>query len=349
MLEIEIDNITTQDWFNLLTEFRDASLYQTWSYGTVRWGEQSLSHLVLKNDGIVVAIAQIVIIKKSFLGGIAYVRWGGLWRRKDQPDNLEIFKAMLIALREEYARKRGLYLRILPNIRTYEGEKPLVILQEEGFKFKPSLEGGRTLYIDLSLSLADLRMALQARWRNYLKRSENNGLIMIEKSQDELYTIFSEMYKKMHARKGFVIYVDINEYKKIQAALPEQFKMKIMACELMGVPHAAIVCAAFGDTGIYVLGATSDEGLKHYGSYLLHWKMLEWLKSEGYRWYDLGGIDPEKEHGTAQFKYGLAGKNGIDSGTIGQFDICFSPITQLVIQKLDSFRLKYRQLKAKFK
>jgi len=71
------------------------------------------------------------------------------------------------------------------------------------------------------------------------------------------------------------------------------------------------------------------------------------LKSEGFRWYDLGGIDPEKTPGTAQFKYGLAGKLGIDSNPIGQFDSCFNPLSKLTIKTLDSLREIRRLLEEK--
>lgn len=344
-IEIEIDKINAQEWSSLLEQFNDASLYQTWSYGAIRWGEHNLSHLILKQNNSVLAMAQLRIVKKPFIGGIAYVRWGGLWQRKNQENHKDIFRKMMFALREEYAKKRGLWLRILPNIREIEGQDYLQIMKEEGFQHSIPFEGGRTVYIDLSLPLEVLRNNIQSRWRSYLKKVEQSNLKIIEdKSQEELYDIFSKMYKEMHHRKGFVEYVDIEEYKTLQEDLPAQFKMKILACELDGIPQAAIICAALGNMGIYVLGATSDEGLKNRGSYLLHWKMLEWLKNEGYHWYDLGGIDPEKVPGTAQFKYGLAGKSGVDSRPIGQFDICFNPLSKITIKTIDYLREIYRRI-----
>ncbi len=347
-IKVEVDNICEQEWSTLLEQFDDASLYQTWSYGATRWGEQNLSHLILKQNETVVAMAQLRIVRKPLIGGIAYIRWGGLWQRKNQQNQIDIFKEMIIALKEEYAKKRGLWLRMLPNIRETEGQPHIEIFKQEGFQHNLPFEGGRTLYIDLSFPLDVLRKSLLSRWRNCLKKSEQGQLKIIEnKSQEELYEVFSTMYREMHQRKGFVEYVDIEEYRILQTKLPEKFKMKILACELEGVPQAAIICAVLGNMGIYVLGATSNEGLKYFSSYLLQWKMLEWLKNEGYHWYDLGGIDPENTPGPATFKYGLAGKLGIDSKPIGQFDICFNPSSKLVIKTLDGLRNLQRLLKEK--
>jgi hypothetical protein len=47
--------------------------------------------------------------------------------------------------------------------------------------------------------------------------------------------------------------------------------------------------------------------LKSKGAYLLHWTMIQWLKSNGVRWYDLGGIDPEGNPGVYSFKKGFSG------------------------------------------
>jgi hypothetical protein len=62
-----------------------------------------------------------------------------------------------------------------------------------------------------------------------------------------------------------------------------------------------------GDSAIYLLGATSDNGLDAKGSYLLQWTLIQWLKESGVRGYDLGGIDPQQNPGVYHFKRGLSG------------------------------------------
>jgi lipid II:glycine glycyltransferase (peptidoglycan interpeptide bridge formation enzyme) len=48
--------------------------------------------------------------------------------------------------------------------------------------------------------------------------------------------------------------------------------------------------------------------------------MIMWLKENGYKWYDLGGINPEENPGTYQFKRGLSGALGQNQTKIGQYD-----------------------------
>ena len=54
--QAEIDCVTKAQWSALLNHFEDANIYQTWSYGAVRWGERNLSHLLLKQDGEVIGM-----------------------------------------------------------------------------------------------------------------------------------------------------------------------------------------------------------------------------------------------------------------------------------------------------
>jgi FemAB family len=62
-----------------------------------------------------------------------------------------------------------------------------------------------------------------------------------------------------------------------------------------------------GDSAVYLLGATNDDGLNSKGAYLLQWTLIRWLKENGAKWYDLGGIDPEGNPGVYHFKRGLSG------------------------------------------
>ena len=55
--------ISKEEWDAILPEFRDANLYQTWTYAAVRWGEMNLSHLVLKDGPIPVGAAQLILVK----------------------------------------------------------------------------------------------------------------------------------------------------------------------------------------------------------------------------------------------------------------------------------------------
>ena len=91
----EIDRVVESEWTGLVGRFQDANIYQTWSYGAIRWGEKHLSHLVLSRDDEVVAIAQLRIIRFPFLrSGVAYLRWGPLCHLRSREFEPEILHRM---------------------------------------------------------------------------------------------------------------------------------------------------------------------------------------------------------------------------------------------------------------
>ena len=159
-----------------------------------------------------------------------------------------------------------------------------------------------------------------------------------------LYQIFLDLQKEMIARKKFVPGVDYDEFRKIQKNLPDPLKMKIMLCEYDGKPVSALVGTAIGDTGIYLLGATSSKGMKTKGSYLLQWEMIKFLKELGCRYYDLGGINPDKNPGVYHFKAGLGGK---DVYHIGQFEACESLISSFLVKYGNQLRTIFYKAKHK--
>ena len=308
--QVEVDRVSPAEWSSMLDLFDDANIYQTWSYGAVRWGTKNLSHLVLKRDGEVVGVAQLRIIRPTSLKfGMAYLRWGPVCQRTGAEPDPEIGRQLARALEKEYVTTRGLYLHVLPNAFVESARGELFRSTFSSFNFdRPSTANTyRTFLLDLTPPLDDLRRKLDPKWRNKLAGAEKNGLKVIAGRDSENYRTFCRMYRQMRNRKTFETTVDIDEFGRIQKDLFPNQQLQILICEQAGVPVAGIVATAMGDSAIYLLGATSDDGLKAKGSYLLQWSLIQQLKQQGIRWYDLGGIDPDLNPGVYQFKRGLSG------------------------------------------
>jgi lipid II:glycine glycyltransferase (peptidoglycan interpeptide bridge formation enzyme) len=341
---IEMDQVTKAEWEEFLQRFDDANIYQTWSYGAVRWGEKNLSHLVLKKEDEVVAMAQLRIVKLPGIdAGIAYLFRGPLWKLRGREKDVEILSQMVRALRRTYATECRLWLRILPNEIDNGNHILPALYKGEGFKWEEGMIVNRTLLIDLSLSLDELRKGTRRKWRQALGYAEKRELELIEGTSDELYDIALMIYQEMHARKKFVEFVDMNQYRTIQRDLPDPLKVIISICTLKSRPIAALAWSAMGNTGLPVLAATGDEALKTNASNLMWWKMIEWFKQRSYRWCDVGAIDPVSNPGGYRFKSGLAGKYGRDIKYYGQFDACENWVSSLSIGGGDKLRFVQRK------
>jgi lipid II:glycine glycyltransferase (peptidoglycan interpeptide bridge formation enzyme) len=332
-----------QSWHYLVRQFSDANIYQSWSYGLVRSGRKNMSHLVVKKDAQVVAIAQARIKKTPFIdAGIAYVMWGPLWRGWGGRPDAQVFRQAIRALRIEYALKRGLFLRINPALFEENHLWAMEILREEGFSKSRNRRGSRTIIMDLTSSIDELYTRLRPHWQRELKVAKKFDLEIVEGVEDALFDRFIDIYKEMVARKKFVEPNDIFEFRAIQRGLPADQKMTIMLCRSSEGDCAGIISSTMGSTAIYLFGATSTIGLKRRGSYLLQWTLIQRLKEAHVSQYDLNGINREANPGTYKFKSDLAGEKGREVKLVDCFESCRNVVSSISVNVGERLRAVYR-------
>jgi lipid II:glycine glycyltransferase (peptidoglycan interpeptide bridge formation enzyme) len=318
----EFQHIDEESWYGYIRNFEDSNLYQTRSYDVVKYGRKRTAHLVLRKRSGVVAVAQARILSLPFLNiGIAYVFWGPLWRLRDTNEDTEVFRQAIRALRNELAIRRGLVLRLNPLAVRGKDDILAQILADEGFDQCANSSQRRTLIIDLSPPLKDIRSALDQKWRNCLNKAERNQLVIAEGDDDRMFDDIVKMYSEMARRKGLNDVTDLEHLRNVQKRLPSDLKLRVVSCRDKGELCAGGIFSAMGNGALYLVGATSNSGMKSNGSYLVQWAFIQWLKERGGRYYDLNGINPESNPGTYHFKRGLAGKLGQDVELLGKYQV----------------------------
>ena len=232
--QVEVDSSTPSAWSEMLDLFNDANIYQTWSYGLVRWGAKNLSHIVVKRNGEVVGMAQLRIIRPTrFKFGMAYLRLGPVCERRGKPLDPEALAYLSRALEEEYVEKRRLLLHVMPN--AFAGSPRADLFQAAFSKFKPkqlrSTDMYRTIVLDLSPPLEELRRRLDKKWRNQLSRAEKNNLKVVVGSGRAEFQRFCLIYNQMKERKGFETTVNVEEFAQMQKDLADSHRLRILICE----------------------------------------------------------------------------------------------------------------------
>jgi lipid II:glycine glycyltransferase (peptidoglycan interpeptide bridge formation enzyme) len=308
--DLQIDGQTPDSWTEILAQFDDANFYQTWAYGAVRWGARHLSHFVLRRGGEVVAAAQLRIAKLPLLpAGIAYLRWGPLCQRHGSVLDPTIVRETLTGLVDEYVRRRGLTLQIIPN--AYLGDPRGTVYSDAmrlaGLQPNPAVSSYRTIVVSLRESPEVMRKRLDQKWRNQLNGAEKNNLTLEVSSSLDAYREFVSLYDEMWRRKKFETSVDVGEFGRMQSALTGPSRMLIFLVQKDDQAIGALVCSLQGDTAIYLLGATNDRARELKAAYFLHWQAMLWIKKLGAQWYDLGGVDPDANPGGYHFKSGFGG------------------------------------------
>src|SRR5688572_17923868 len=114
-LSVEVDRTAPETWDRIVAGFADASYDQTSAYADTRWGRERISTLVLRDGGRPVACARVIILRPPLLrAGLAYVKFGPLWRSTNSPADPMILRSMIAALVDEYCGRRGHRLTVLP-------------------------------------------------------------------------------------------------------------------------------------------------------------------------------------------------------------------------------------------
>jgi lipid II:glycine glycyltransferase (peptidoglycan interpeptide bridge formation enzyme) len=324
------DNI----WYNYLEVFDDANLYQTPAFCRYSKGGKRRIDFVLKKSNKVIAIAQLRLFLIPVLNrGIAYLFRGPLWKIKGEEKSIETLEKVLEALYNEFVLKRKLVLIIAPNLFEDEENTYEKVFLHNNFKLKKQIPKRRTILIDLTKSRNELRKSLRRSWRQNLTKAEQSDL-MIENSGENNFSILEKIHCEVVHRKDFRTNLSVGYFKKIQNDLPEKHKLNVLICKHDNEYVSGLLGAGIGDTGLAIIGGTTSIGLKKAPNsyYLLMWKMCEWSRELGCRWFDLGGINPITNPGVYQFKSGM---RGIEMTYLGDYQASKPGISCILCKLLD--------------
>lgn len=337
-----VERLAADAWHAIAGRFDDLNLYQTLPYARCRWPRSEVSHLVLTRGEDVVAAAQARVAAVPLLGGIAYVRWGPLWRVRGRSPDLAALAQALRAIRLEYVVRRGLLVRLLP--RELECPEVRQVFLEEGFV--PGASGDSTLVLDVTPPLDALRAGLEPRWRTDLNRAQRAALVFTEGTDPALFDRFAPLHAEMVDRKRLLDLGDVEVHRRIQELLPAERRMRVVLCsEEGGADVAGAITSALGDTALGILWATSPRGRSLKAAFALHWRVLDWVKAQGCLRYDLGGVDRVVNPGGHRFKSGLSGRNGREVRFMGAFEASASPVLPLLLDAAISARAASRRLR----
>lgn len=298
-----IDTVDEKEWQRLLRQFDDASIFQTWSYGAARWGANNLSHAVIRENGEAIALAQVILQGMPMLGKIlAYVIFGPIWQRHGSARCVDSLAKAIAALREEYAVRRRLCLRLRWWGYDIPDDVRSGVLAESIWEETRPLHS--TCIIDLSQSENQLRSAMDKKWRANLRKAEQSDLTVSRQNDSEGVKTFIDLYRQMHERKHFN-YDDSCFWADRYLDFVDECRPEVFICRQGDLPVAGGIVSAIGNRAFYLHGASGDAGLEVRGGYFLQWMIVRWLKEQGRcRWYDLNGV---ASSGVRQFKRGLGG------------------------------------------
>lgn len=301
-----VKQIGKAEWLSLVSSCPKYNYRQSWAFGVAcaaRLNARSEHILIQTTSGDVAGFADVRIKQLPIVeGGIAYIS-GGPFPVSSEHEYENVVSALL----EEYVRMRSLTLRIMPPpLPATQAKKVKEFLLGLGFVDKAECK--QTILIDLSQSLDEIRKKFHQKWRNCLNKGEKGCVTFRSGTDSGIFKEFRPLFEELIAEKKFLVDLDIDFYMDVQKESGLQDKFLVTLAEVDGRPIAGHVSSFLGDTGVYLLGATSHEGRKLNAAYLLQWQAIKKSKAAGCLWYDLGGTDPVGNPGVYRFKNRMGGQ-----------------------------------------
>ncbi len=309
MIRMEIKNFGQEEWNDIVSNIDTPSFMQTWEFGEAKAlaGPWKVSRAVFQKGEETVGAAQAMIRTMPFLNsGLVWINRAPILKKRDTEQS-DIYIDMLRELKRYWVDEKKMYLRIAPPLMA-TGEN-YAILEKAGYLRATETDGWASEIVDLSRSTEELRKGLQQKWRNCLNKAERLEVTYETGSSDVLMDELLDDYKELLHNKGFGTNLSPELVRTMQNLFPDSRKMLVFAGRQNGEKLGSILIATYGDTCMYMIGATNNTGRKVNANHYLIWNAVCEMRKRGYRWFDLWGAHPDNTPpGILHFKRGLSGK-----------------------------------------
>lgn len=307
-----VNEIHKQAWDQIWPKVNFSNLLQSWEYGSAKAdaeGWRPLRLLVTSELGEQVALAQVLTKTWPIIGGVARLNRGPLLISKllTDPERQECIRQSLDAILQECCRRKLRLIFVSPEI-------------EQSRDYDNDLAGNKILKISKKIPYSSSRLSLQepmdevfrnlnGKWRNMLRKSQKIPVRVEQKViSSELIENLLKKYQEMQISKGFKG-VSEKLLRSMSKQVGQDWSFNLYQSNFLGDTSSDLsgylVSVKHGDTTTYLIGYTNEIGKRTNSNYLLLWQSIEIAKSQGCRWYDLGGMNANTPKGVFHFKKGI--------------------------------------------
>ncbi len=259
----------------------------------------------------------------------------------DNLDQVNTFKQTI----EKIAREENCsFVRVRAQI--LENEKNSKLFEKLGFKVAPMhLHAELTRQLNLEKSEEELLAEMRKTTRYEIKQATKLEISIVTSTDIKDVDEFYNLQKETAQRQKFV------EFDK--KYLTEQFsvfakdnQVLLYTAYLGNLKLAQAFIIFYGKEADYHYGASTLEGRKYPGAYLIQWEAIKEAKKRGITRYNLWGVAPEEETnhrfwGVSVFKRGFGGE---DVEYLHARDLIINPFSYKINLAIELARKRIRSL-----
>lgn len=166
-----------------------------------------------------------------------------------------------------------------------------------------NLQPQKTLILDLTKPIEEIRKRIVYSRRQGMNFSEKNGVQISNSDSPEYFDIFTSLIKKTGTRQGFGIF-DAGHYRNILKFMPSE----VFVAKQENNNLAAAQVIFWENTATYLHAGSDDLNKKLRAPDLLIWKIIEESKNRGFQRFDFWGVDEKLWPGVTSFKKSFGGE-----------------------------------------
>lgn len=319
-----------------MLSFKEANFLQSWNWGLFHQNLGKKIYRIGFFDKEKLIGVVLTIVEKAKRARYLTVPGGPLLH-----DHFDIFKKIIV----EIAKTENCsFVRVRPQL--LENEKNKKSFADLGFKMAPMhLHAELTRQVDLTKSEDALLSEMRKTTRYEIKKAIKLGIkITVSKNIadiDQFYSLQSQTAK----RQGFVEF-DKKFLTEQFAVFAEDNQALLLTAYLGKKKLAQAFVIFYGEEADYHYGASTLDGRKYPGAYLIQWEIVKEAKKRGMKRYNLWGVSPEGEtnhrfYGVSVFKRGFGGE---DVAYLHARDLVINPLSYKLNWLIETIRRKSRRV-----
>src|ERR1700738_3436537 len=291
---LTVQEADLQEWHAFLARTPGGSYQQTSSWAITKWMEGFRSRrFTIKNGGVILGGAQLLYRPLPVHGVLGYVPLGPVLA-SDDPEVANLAIANLHSLAAEHHVS---YLAVQAP-RWGQG----FARKLQSLEFSPAfldLAPNASVVIDLSDGLDHILSSMRKTTRYEIRASQCRGITIRDGGLKDLDAV--QELLRATARRQAIPTLEKAYLGEMWQRFSRGGHIKLFVAEFEGQLVSAALTMAFGDTVTHWRSGWSGEHGSRYPNEALQWAAILWAKSQGYRYYDFGGIPRDLA------KSGLAG------------------------------------------
>ncbi len=340
MADITVKSITEKsEWEGFMTHYPESNFLQSWQWGIFH---QSLGKTIYRvgfyYKSRLVGI-MLSIMEKAKRAAYLTVPAGPLINWSDQ----NLVNSFVQEIKKQARQNRAIFVRVRPQLINSEFSQE--IFRHYGFIKAPMhLHAELTLQLDITPSENKLLENMRKTTRYEIKKAIKQDVQIVASKKKEY---IKELYKAhIHTAKHQRFSPFSYEYLlKQYEAFSQTDSVLIYRAEIDKIPLAYAFIIFYGKEAVYHYGATTEEGRKYAGAYLIQWYALQEAKKRGMKWYNFWGISPDNPshrfYNLSVFKRGFGGE---EIEYLPAHDLVINAFSYAINYTIEIVRKKIRNL-----